>query len=155
MQVASVYWQRITEALLHVHEKRLQIERGQQVELHLLWHRQQSLLLEFHDRKVSSYAGRERKNPHTSLLCLHNADICFLFEKNISVLIQVFLIENTDLHKALLFNVCFGFGISNHVKNADKTQLQLYFPLPLKLCNLYQIETGYFSPITCSNQGSS
>lgn len=63
MQVASLYWQRITEALLHVHEKKLQVERGQQVELHLLWHRQQVLLLAFHDIKISAYAGR--KKPHT------------------------------------------------------------------------------------------
>lgn len=34
MQVAFLYWQRITEALLHVHEKKLQTERSQQVELH-------------------------------------------------------------------------------------------------------------------------
>lgn len=30
----------------------------------------------------------------------------FGFEKNSSVLIQI---KNTDLHKALLLNVCFGF----------------------------------------------
>lgn len=40
-------------SLLHDHEKRLQIERGQQVELHLLRHHQQLLLLVFHDKKKS------------------------------------------------------------------------------------------------------
>lgn len=77
MQLAAFYWQGITEPLLHVHEKKLQIARGQQVELHLLWHCQQLALLVFHDKKVSPYAGMKKNTLHTLLLCLGNADIWF------------------------------------------------------------------------------
>lgn len=56
--------------LLHVHEKKLQIERGQQVELHLLWHHQQLLLLVFHYKKVSPDAGR-KQNKHKTILSFY------------------------------------------------------------------------------------
>lgn len=62
MQVASFYWQGITEPLLHVHEEKLQIARGQQVEPHLFWHCQQLVLLVFHDKKkICPYAERKKK----------------------------------------------------------------------------------------------
>lgn len=79
MQAAAFYWQGITEPLLHVHEKKLQIVRGQQVELHLLWHCQQLVLLLFHDKKKRSLFMLEGKKTqtHTLLLCLGNAEIWF------------------------------------------------------------------------------
>lgn len=43
-QVASIYQQRITEALLPAHEKQFQSLRGQQIEPPSLWHHQQLLL---------------------------------------------------------------------------------------------------------------
>lgn len=44
IQVASIYWQRITGALLSAHEKQLQTVKGQQAELSSFWHHQQLLL---------------------------------------------------------------------------------------------------------------
>lgn len=68
MQVASFYWQGITEPLLHDHEEKLQIARGQQVEPHLFWHCQQLVLLVFHDKKVSPYAERKKKKPFLAFM---------------------------------------------------------------------------------------
>ena len=72
---------------MHVHEKKLQKERGQQVELHLPWHHPQRFLLVFHDIKVS-YAGRKKKILSFCVSVMWTFG--FVFEKNISALLQLF-----------------------------------------------------------------
>lgn len=153
MQLVSIYWQRITAALLHVHEKQLKLVRGQQAELHLLWHHQQLLLLLFHNiQAIFCFPSAWRKKKKTLSFYASIMPTFSLWKEQLSSHLRCFCDRKYLLAQGFtVWSLNFSYLKFCNVKNVSKTQPQFNFPLPLRSWKFTSNRT--FSP-TCSNQSS-